>query len=661
MATMQSPLADKKSKPGRRYVPLEVTRLASGADLRLGLHVLTGHKDGPTLGVLTTIHGDETFPLMAVRELLNSVDAKALSGRIAAIPVANPLAVTVFNRQTPEQHGKTDLHEVFPGSAQGNLTQKLAGAITANLLDHVDALVDMHCGGLGGRLQSRADLDASANSSVYEQSLKLCRAFNTSFVHANNLAGTAARYCNGKGVPTVNPEIGGVYLGPQTESAYLAETVAGLQSVMAALGMIPAQEVAPKKKQLLFNVKSRFEIIPSVGGFLQSRFASPGDLGRRIEKGELLGEMIDIHTLDVAEELRATVSGYLFFALLGRGRCRHKSFRSRRGINIKMAMNSVRAVLLAPNDNVAAAIAAIDAAVPVVVTLNSPDGIVLNISSRQKIPFGHKIAIKDLTKGSPIVRYGYPIGVATADIKLGDHVHSHNMRSALSPASAQIAPAREIHPADWICRKIAEVLLAADAHVGAAEAMASAISEAHLRGVETHGLRRLRPYLARIRSGGVDAKAQPAKEQHGGLLMIDGRNAIGHDVASEAAKAVSDAAAQFGIAIAIVRNSNHFGFAGYYATMIAQRGQIGIVTSNGQVCVGPKGAKKALLSNNPLAIAAPTGRDDAFLELDLATSVTSRANVVEFAKLGQTCSLIWRRTQQDTRHAMRQLPLKEVC
>ena len=118
-----------------------------------------------------------------------------------------------------------------------------------------------------------------------------------------------------------------------------------------------------------------------------------------------------------------------------------------------MAMNSVRAVLLAPNGNVAAAIAAIDAAVPVVVTLNSPDGIVLNISSRQKIPFGHKIAIKDLTKGSPIVRYGYPIGVATADIKLGDHVHSHNMRSALSPASAENAPAvRFIRPIGFVGR-----------------------------------------------------------------------------------------------------------------------------------------------------------------------------------------------------------------
>jgi uncharacterized protein len=313
MVANPSPLSEKKGEPGRRYVQLDVTRLASGADLRLGFHVVTGLKDGPTLGILTTIHGDETFPLIAVRELLNTIDVKSLAGRVAAIPVANPLAVTVFNRQTPEQHGKTDLHEVFPGAAHGNLTQKLASTITTNLLNHVDALIDMHCGGLGGRLQSRADLDASASSEVYEQSLKLCRAFNTSFVHANNLAGTAARYCNGKGVPTANPEIGGVYLGPQAESAYLAETVSGLRSAMAALNMI----VAPaklEKKQLLFGVKSRFEVNPSVGGFLQSNFASPGDLGRRIEKGEMLGEMVDIHSLEVVEELRASVAGYLFFS-----------------------------------------------------------------------------------------------------------------------------------------------------------------------------------------------------------------------------------------------------------------------------------------------------------------------------------------------------------
>src|SRR5205814_1972844 len=53
-----------------------------------------------------------------------------------------------------------------------------------------------------------------------------------------------------------------------------------------------------------------------------------------------------------------------------------------------------------------------------------------------------------------------------------------------------------------------------------------------------------------------------------------------------------------------------------------------------QVCVAPEGAKKPLLSNNPLAIAAPLRSPDRFLELDLATSMTSRANIVEAAGSG---------------------------
>ena len=312
MSGSVSPLVTKK-KAGREFSYIPVTRLVTGADLRLGLHVVTGQADGPTLGIVTTIHGDETMPLMAIRALLDGLDPRALAGKVAAIPVANPLAVAAFNRQTPEQHGKTDLHEAFPGSAQGNVTQRLASAITENLLDHVDALVDIHCGGLGGRLQSRVDLDASAPKPVYEASLNLCRAFGTSFVHSNNLAGTAARYCNGRGVPTANPEVGGVYLGPAAEAAYADQTVRGLRAVMASLNMLE-ETIKPAEKQLLFTVKSRFEVNPSVGGFLQSSFDTPAHLGTRIERGTTLGRIIDIHTLEVVEELKATVGGYLFFS-----------------------------------------------------------------------------------------------------------------------------------------------------------------------------------------------------------------------------------------------------------------------------------------------------------------------------------------------------------
>lgn len=198
-----------------------------------------------------------------------------------------------------------------------------------------------------------------------------------------------------------------------------------------------------------------------------------------------------------------------------------------------------------------------------------------------------------------------------------------------------VAGAPVIRSAAWVHQAVKAILQGAGASTEAADAMARAVAEAHLRGVETHGLRRLGPYVIRLKSGGVDACAQPVIAQHDAIVQVDGRNGIGHYVASIAACAVADAARQHGIALALVRNSNHFGFAGYYATMIAQARQVGIVTSNGQVCVAPEGGTRALLSNDPLAIAAPTGNGDDFLELDLATSVTSRANIVAAANSGK--------------------------
>jgi LDH2 family malate/lactate/ureidoglycolate dehydrogenase len=297
-----------------------------------------------------------------------------------------------------------------------------------------------------------------------------------------------------------------------------------------------------------------------------------------------------------------------------------------------MAVSNVRAILLSAHDDVAAALDPVEQGGVITVTHNTSGETVTELVARQTIPFGHKVALHDIAQGHRVNRYGFPIGIATTEIKKGEHVHCHNMRSMLSPVSKQESKSPAVRPAQWVHDLVNSCLQAVGAHSEGAQAMATAVTEAHLRGVETHGLRRLRPYVTRLRSGGVNPKAQLQADQNQALLKIDGRNGIGHHVAAFAANAVSDAARQFGIAIALVRNSNHFGFAGYYATLIAGQGQVGIVTSNGQVCVAPEGSTKPLLSNNPIAIAAPTGRIDSYLELDLATSVTSRANVVETAR-----------------------------
>lgn len=62
------------------------------------------------------------------------------------------------------------------------------------------------------------------------------------------------------------------------------------------------------------------------------------------------------------------------------------------------------------------------------------------MTAYQKIPFGHKIALRDIYAGEEIVKYGVPIGVATADIEKGMHIHLHNMKSAYDFRSVQLDP-----------------------------------------------------------------------------------------------------------------------------------------------------------------------------------------------------------------------------
>lgn len=297
---------------GRFFTLLDVTQTLSGP-LALPLHVLTGARDGPTLGLIGTIHGDETLPAMIMRQLLESIDPADLSGRICVIPVANPLSMVAFNRQTPEQHGKTDLHEVFPGNAKGNLTQMIAHVIATNLVDHVDVLIDYHCGGSGGRLQERVDVHRGAPEGVKQGSLDLARRFGVMMVHENALDGTAVAYANRSGKVAFNAETSGVYLSSEHTDAYLAGGVAGFRNVLKTLGMLAGEPDSPPR-QLCFTPERRIEVNPSRGGFLQSYFQSPGDLAKPVAKGTKLGDLIDMYTLEVVEELIAPVDGYLFFS-----------------------------------------------------------------------------------------------------------------------------------------------------------------------------------------------------------------------------------------------------------------------------------------------------------------------------------------------------------
>ena len=299
-------------KEGGFFTRIAVTTMLNGAALTLPLHVITGRRPGPTFGIVTNTHGDEFLPTMAIREFLHTLDTAELEGRLVIISVANPMATAAFGRLTPEQHGRTDLHEVYPGNPRGNTTQMIAAAITENVLNHVDALIDFHSGGSGGRLQARVDYNAKTPDDLKAKNLALARAFGAPFVHENEFSGAASHYLNSRGVPAVNPEVGGSYLGPETTAFYVDAMISGLKGMMRHLGMLSGTPKLPR--QIHFDLAARREIRPKHSGYLVSYYERVEELGELVKAGTKLGEVVDLYSYKVLEELLAPYDGYLFFS-----------------------------------------------------------------------------------------------------------------------------------------------------------------------------------------------------------------------------------------------------------------------------------------------------------------------------------------------------------
>jgi LDH2 family malate/lactate/ureidoglycolate dehydrogenase len=175
-----------------------------------------------------------------------------------------------------------------------------------------------------------------------------------------------------------------------------------------------------------------------------------------------------------------------------------------------------------------------------------------------------------------------------------------------------------------VAADVAEVLVASDA-----------------RGIASHGTARLPNYLALIEAGVMDPAARPVRI--GGrpaLIQWDARNGWGHHAGRIAVDAAIDASRGLGMAASVVRGTNHFGIAGWYALRAAAAGSIGIALSNTSPLVAPTRARLPLIGTNPIAIAAPAGRFGAFC-LDMATSTIPRGRIEVAARRGEALPVGW--------------------
>lgn len=147
-------------------------------------------------------------------------------------------------------------------------------------------------------------------------------------------------------------------------------------------------------------------------------------------------------------------------------------------------------------------------------------------------------------------------------------------------------------------------------------------------GTHTHGTRQMLPLLNNVRSGGLNAKAEPSLVSEGpGWALIDGNYAMPMVTSQLAMNKAIEKARSTGIAYSGVRHSGHFGAGGYYAVMAAEQDMIGLCVGNVDVRMTVPGARTAVMGTNPLAYGVPT-KSEYPVFMDIATSVVAISKVL---------------------------------
>lgn len=162
---------------------------------------------------------------------------------------------------------------------------------------------------------------------------------------------------------------------------------------------------------------------------------------------------------------------------------------------------------------------------------------------------------------------------------------------------------------------------------------AEILISADLRGVDSHGIIRLDTYYgSRLRAGLIDPKADTTViSETAAALALDANTGLGQVASYRAMNRCIDKARETGVAMVTVRNSNHYGIAGYYAMMALPHDMIGISFTNSQPLVAPTYGSSAILGTNPIAVAAPAGRNRPYV-LDMATSIVPIGRITVYDK-----------------------------
>jgi uncharacterized protein len=304
-------LGDAIAGPGERAIGH--LKVSDGVDpgTLIPITIIRGARPGPVLALIAGVHGSEYAPILAMQALPPKLDPKTLEGTVLVVHVANPpsfLARTIY--YGPD--GK-NLNRVFPGKADGTISERIAHVLTTQVIERADVVIDIHCGDNNESLIPYTGYAADApDPSLSERSRELALAFGIEHINRNRRSRPVEQNA-GTYLQTVSVDRGKTTLA--VESGELGrpapEDVArierGVMSVLRHLKMIdgePGRVAHPR------FVDRRQVVTGPATGIFYPRVGR----GDTVDKDQVLGRITDFHGREM-HVVHAPFAGTVFYVV----------------------------------------------------------------------------------------------------------------------------------------------------------------------------------------------------------------------------------------------------------------------------------------------------------------------------------------------------------
>jgi hypothetical protein len=279
-------------------------------------HVMAGREDGPTLLLLSMLHGNEWFSVLILRELLRRLDPKRLSGNVVAVPVANIAAFATGTRVVVDDSDEPDANRTF-GGIYGWMTNQITRCIERELFTRSTHLIDYHVSDWGSTMADVSFTEDFRDPVVSAKSQAMALAYGFPVLHAlriqSGLRGprTSVGFAGEQyKIPGIVAEVGGLGFGEVQERAWLEQNVRGTMGVMRHLGMI---EGKPEPAKRVLRIGDYWRVGPRAGGYLEPVIGLDRQF-TEFQKDELMARVVSPFTFEVVDELRSPGRGTLFYS-----------------------------------------------------------------------------------------------------------------------------------------------------------------------------------------------------------------------------------------------------------------------------------------------------------------------------------------------------------